>query len=504
MTPFNQSIFKRIISSAIAVFIIGMAVSAMAQTVQVNSIKPDYRDEHIVLQIRTDGEAQYRLSELSRNRLELTVYNTVHSDLKQAPSILWQFMPTEAIDVQEKNQNTYITFRLKSRSSYEVFHESAKDHILLNIGGELAKEFRKNVIHFGSQHFEQLQAPQRKVLISVLQDAEFDSRDSFLLSELQVALNNGQIVWYEEIYEQVRGRSTLSQDQLLQLANFYEAQGDLAEAERTWFDYYQRTERQLNANYTDSLPASSLIKYSDGGNNVISGLITWMQGLFAQDFLISLFSIVFVMAALIGGYLAYDHRNELKQKFAHSKTSLDKKKTIDTDTVKGAAASPFDNFLKEMQDKVEDIPSEQVKDEPEPLVSEEMSENSDPDIETEDAVYTSEEAEQSLEEFQEFANASSTKKNNVLRQAEVVDLYKMSVEPEVIAKNLNMSRSEVELLLKISGTVSETKTTTRKRKIQYDDSFADMSLNDMAQVMQISVEEAKLLRLKGQREHYSA
>ena len=195
MTPFIQSIIKRIYSGAFAVFIMGIAVSAMAETVQVNSIKPDYRDEHIVLQIKTDGEAQYRLSELSRNRLELTVYNAVHTDLKQAPSILWQFMPTEAIDVQEKNQNTYITFRLKSKSSYEVFHESSRDHILLNIGGELAKEFRENVIQFGSQHFEQLQEPQRKVLSSVLRDAEFDTRDSFLLSELQAALDNGQIVW---------------------------------------------------------------------------------------------------------------------------------------------------------------------------------------------------------------------------------------------------------------------------------------------------------------------
>jgi hypothetical protein len=415
-------------------------------------------------------------------------------------------MPTEAIDVQEKNQNTYITFRLKSRSSYEVFHESAKDHILLNIGGELAKEFRENVIRFGSQHFEQLQEPQRQVLISVLQEAEFDSRDSFLLSELQVALDNGQIVWYEEIYEQVRGRTPLSQDQLLQMANFYEAHGDLAEAERTWFDYYQRTERQLNANYTDSLPKSSLIKYSDGGNNVIAGLINWMQGLFAQDFLITLFSIVFVMASLIGGYLAFDHRDELKQKFGRKKTKIDEKNAVDADADGEPAVNPFDNFLKEMQDKVVDIPSDEAKAEPssDSETAEENPGDFGPETESEEPVYTTEEAEQSLEEFQEFANESSTKKNNVLRQAEVVDLYKMSVEPEVIAKNLNMSRSEVELLLKISGTVSKTTTTSRKRKIQYDDSFADMSLNDMAQVMQISVEEAKLLRLKGQREHYSA
>jgi hypothetical protein len=212
------------------------------------------------------------------------------------------------------------------------------------------------------------------------------------------------------------------------------------------------------------------------------------------------------MATLIGGYLAYDHRNELKQKFGRARSSLAKKKTIDTDTVNGAAANPFDSFLKEMQDKVVDIPSDEAKAEPnsDSEIAEENPGHFDPEFESEEPVYTTEEAEQSLEEFQEFANESSTKKNNVLRQAEVVDLYKMSVEPEVIAKNLNMSRSEVELLLKISGTVSKTTTTSRKRKIQYDDSFADMSLNDMAQVMQISVEEAKLLRLKGQREHYSA
>ncbi|HKJ68711.1 MAG TPA: hypothetical protein VKA68_12190 [bacterium] len=433
-------------------------------------------EQQVIVRIQTHEYPDYLLTERPNKSHEFHIKNIDNAVLHRSNSPLWKFFPLEVRKMDNQSGSTF-HLRLKTDRPYEIQHSANKHAIILEFTGPLARKTWEDIIRYGSRNYSQLDSGEQTALRQVLSAVESSPRDTFLLSQVQQSRQH-QYPWYRILYQHSRHREPVSQDQLEWLAQYFERRGDQQSASLAWYDYYQQITTTGENRYTDVIPAEYRPSTATRENPQESETadIQYPPS-------IKWYGFVLLLAGLGIGLLVMK-RSEIRSIFKTLRSRLNADKQEDND---------FQQFLAEIHEKLQETNPAPVGDAPLP---EEDLEPESADEESEPATKQEAPAEWVQEHAPPQRSKEQEKSGFVLKQTEVMELYQSEMKPDMIARNLHMSRGEVELLIRISQQEERIRSETQHREQLNAELLSEQSIRDLSRSMHISEEEAKIMRLK--------
>ena len=411
----------------------------------------------VVLNIQTTHAPKCSLFAIESQIYRLQIRETGDIRIRKSASPLWQFFPMQVL--QETNgEHTYsMDFKISADDNYGIEQHTRPSGISILFDGELAHKTWQQAITYGSRQYSALTPEEQQVLVASLDSIPSSPRDPFLLGVLHQARLNREFAWYDKVYFKVNHRRPLTAPELENLAQYFESIGDIHSAGIEWYEYYQRVATSGSLQYTDNLPRGSRI-VREGTNPVVSG-----QGFHARAqawwwiILIPFLSVV--GAGGVWWYLrVYRAGKSKSEEVGHSPETVE-----------------FQSFLDEISEKLREeqpVLSRLEKTEP---PAEHMEETSEPlklTKEEQDHQTRHDRIRQKLQRYPE-----QQQMNEILpKQSKVYKLSKMEMAPDLIAKKLNMSRGEVELLLKIGNQNENDGNGSFRKERMIGEQFADASV----------------------------
>ncbi len=287
-------------------------------------------------------------------------------------------------------------------------------------------------------------------------------------------------------------REPLTLNDLEWLGNYFERQEDHLLANHTWYDYYRMSTVSEVAQYTDNIPSNrTLVETQQSRGPTASHQsvpASENTGGFPWYFLM-------IPVLVLSGYFLWNSRSEVP--LFGSERFQSKAAKNETDQFQQFLDEINARLHKEKPEAVTTRDPEEITEETEAEIPEKPDMPDEPESTQGAAEQPEIEEQKPADEEQDVQVSKQSGKSRImLKQAEVMELYKSNMEPEMIARNLHMSRGEVELLIRISNEKTRKPAGTgRKKKISLD-MLSEESIRELSHKMQISEEEAKIMRLK--------
>jgi len=449
----------------------------------------------LVIQIPTGRTPDFTFANRLGRSHRIHIQNVKASTLVLSSSLLWDFTPLE---IRSEITQTGYAFLLNVQSTgeYTIDAEANSDGLNLTISGEAARSSWEKVINYATMNYDSLDQEERQMAQEVITATAFSPSDGFILGQLNMARKQEQYDWHQMLYSRTMHREPLSLSELEWLGNYFERHQENLLANHTWYEYYRMTTVSEATQYTDNIPA----KVTEGEVQQSQGTMATQrsaQGTGSSGGIP--WYLLMIPVLVLGGYFIWKSRNDISMfRGLNLQTKAAQKET-----------DQFQQFLDEINAQLqeekpeaaitrgrEENPDEQESFTPEkPTVQGEKQTVAEGKTEPFDS--TEIENQKPAEEEQGApASKQSGKSRIMLKQAEVMELYKSNMEPEMIARNLHMSRGEVELLIRISKEKSrKPNQSVRKKKISLD-MLSEESIRELSHKMQISEEEAKIMRLR--------
>lgn len=434
-------------------------------------------EKQIIIRIQTHKQPDYLLNDQPNESHQLHIKNIENAALRRSDSPLWKYFPLEVRELDSQSGSTFHLL-LKTNRPYAIRHSADKHALTLQFTGHLAQEIWADIIQDGSQYYNQLDTREQKALQQVLAAVESSPRDAVLLRQLQQSKQQQQYDWYRLLYQHSRHRTPLSREDLKWLAHFFERIDDQQSASLAWYDYYQQVTATGEKQYTDVIPAEFGGTSEEGTTHQNSGIADVLTSSSVIGY-----GLLLLFVGLVAGILGLK-RDEVKSIF---------RKLWPRSQEEEEEVNDFHQFLEEIHEKLRESNPDHVRDEShsaEPFGPESGEEETEPEPEHHEP------ADSVPETSDRQSSKEAEKSNLLLKQAEVMELYRSEMEPEVIARNLHMSRGEVELLIKISQQEERIRSSVHRREKLTAELLSEQSIRDLSRSMHISEEEAKIMRLK--------
>jgi len=429
------------------------------------------------LTVRMASAPVCSLLTLDPQTFRLKIPGVTESRLKKVASPLWQFFPVEILRETNADQSYLMDFRIPGGENHPVVSRNGKAGISILFDGEVAQNTWEKTVAYGSRQYSALQPAEQQQLTAALDSMPVAPRDPVLLRILQQARQHKQYGWYNKVYSKVYHRQPAGSEDVLALARYFEHIGDTGAAGIEWYEYYQRIAAAEASVYTDDLPPGSHVveeKIQTGiaGRDTRKKARAWWW-----------IAVVPVLTGVgVGSRWLYHRVNR-----SGNSTPEAEEESL--------GAVEFQSFLEEINQKLRTEQAAGAGEEAvaRPKESGEMA----PDPAGVSAERPEEEtrADRIRERLKNYPERQ--RMQDILpKQSRVYTLSQMDMAPDLIAKKLNMSRGEVELLLKIGNQTEHEANTTLRKERMVSEQFAHESVRELSRHMHISEEEAKLLRLK--------
>ncbi len=434
-------------------------------------------EKQVIIRIQTNMQPEYILTDQPNESHQFRITNIENAALRCSDSPLWKFFPLELREINHQSGSTFHLL-MKTNHPYSIRHSANKRAITLQFTGQVAQETWADIIRYGSRYYNQLDAREQKVLQQVLTAAESSPGEPFLLRQLQQSKRQQQYTWYRLLYQHSRHRAPVSPEDLQWLARYFERMNDQQSASLAWYDFYQQVTATGENQYTDVLPAAAGKPAGTRANHQHSRTTDVQSTLPVRGY-----GFLLVLVGLGVGVLGLK-RNKVKSIFVNLWPRSKKEEEEVND---------FQQFLDEIHEKLRTSNPAPVRDESNSagkFDSESGDEKRKPEPDRHEP------AGSVRENSDRQSSKEAEKSSLLLKQAEVMELYRSEMEPEVIARNLHMSRGEVELLITISQQEERIRSGTRRREKLATELLSEQSIRDLSRSMHISEEEAKIMRLK--------
>lgn len=469
--PWKMTEVLKLIGIALICWSTGTTFGAEKYTMQIG-----FTDQgRIALQIHTTPKPEYELRTINPHIHRLQIKDAGEAQIAKDASPLWNFFPLQVVKESHAENGLAMDFKISSNDSYQITAQSESSGISLHFTGELVHSTWQKAMTYASRNYKKLVPGKRKSFLAALKKMPVLPRDPFLPGLLQQAHQNQEFDWYNAVYKKIYQRQPLDQAGVENLAKYFESIGDLQFAGLEWYEYYQHEAASNSQGYTDVLPSGSNI-VSDSPHPAAIGVQLLVR--FRWIMLMALLGVIFTGI----GWL-----------FFHAK------KPGETTLGEGSLnEAEFQDFLDEINQRLrEEQQSVAQLKAAEP--GEEQTKTQKTALESISPARKNQDVQTSDEHIQEGLRQYPNRRqmNEILpKQSRVLKLSQMEMAPDLIAKKLNMSRGEVELLLKIGNQSEKDNNGSFKKQRIMSEQFANATVRELSRHMHISEEEAKLIRLK--------
>lgn len=471
-----------------------LALSVPLQARQdVGSVQLYYTGDHLELLIESKPDLGYTVSETNDRSIAVRFENASASAIHKDPNYLWNFIPVTTISDMARYSTVFMKIHFDKGTRYRLTHKMRSNGLHLYLWGDIVKQFEQKVFAYASQKYDQLTPEQQKAILSVFEGAQ--SSDNFLLSEVKQAQQNGQFTWMDFLVTEMQKRDLLSGTELKQIATMYDQGGRADLSEPLWYEYYQQQVNSGANPYEDTLPVNVNIKKSPmSAPNSKPGPTSFAARLSRSQLpnvpfrTIALWSIGLLSILLIGGSVFHLIKQKHVSATAHPEITKQEQ-------VKATFAEKLAQMRSTSQEAQPDkSTATKIDSRPTPTERPHWTPS-----EKEEPRPVAHATEQKFQTRPEKPNQKSDSKKRtdsdiprMRKRREVERLYKQGHSLPRIARSLNLSEGEVTLLLKLGeGDQRQPKMRVRKDVANIE----GKSIREIAQLLKISEEEAKLIQM---------
>ena len=419
--------------------------------VTVDGIDVRVRDNTVDLLVKTSGQPSYQVAFSRSDQLKLRIDDATGYDFIRSTNPLWKQVPFYNISLAQFYNNLYLTIGTENRKNLRFSHSVVPEGILLTFQSELFQFSHPKVI-------ENLREDSEDRLLA---EKNKETVDKNYLEKLNLAMNQEDLHRAKNLFSELPDTDELPVEMVKNLAKFFESHGMYKASEKLWMQYYTTQVNSGEVNYSDAIPSSQMERPQSTKQNIIGG--EPLAFIAENKWSLALFFILSLITS--SGYFWYSSRQSSQEEDISGETSGDFLTTLqhsmETDTRKGTKYSDDiqtqknDNPRKNFSGKLPTTPI-----------------NSAPNSQS------------------PSDNESGKQAGRKRREAD--RLRRLGLSTDMIARELKLSRGEVELLLKIT---EESHSSTKANQV-IKESITRKTPEEIARQLQISVEEAKIMRMR--------
>jgi len=460
---------------------------------EVGPVQVYFTGDHLELLIKSNPNTDYTVSTTNDHSIAMRFENTSASAIHKDPNFLWNFVPVTRISDMTRYSTVFLKIHFDNDSHFRLTHKMRSNGLHLYLWGDIVRQFNQKVFSYASKNYDQLTPEQQKAVFSVLEQAH--QSDQFLLSEMKHAGQNNQFTWMYFLVSEMQKRDLLSRKDLKQIATTYDQGGRTDLSEPLWYEYYRQQVNSGENPYEDALPINVNIKKSTKPTPISkpkpSNFAAELSRSQFPDLpfkTMALWSLRLLSILVFSGGAFYLIKQ--KQVAAPAQPEISRQEQMEATFAEKLAQMRSDYKDNQTdQPAIEKTFTQAVKPEKPKLTSGE-SENSIPDV------------SQKTKRTQTYSTRSKVKSDTkkttdsdiprMRKRREVERLYKRGHSLTRIARSLNLSEGEVKLLLKLGeGDQRQPKMRVRKGVANLE----GKSVKEIAQLLKISEEEAKLIQM---------
>jgi|GEM_PF-4896566 len=459
----------------------------------VESVQVYYTGDHLELLIESKPDLEYTVSQTHDRSIAIRFENASASAIHKDPNFLWNFVPVTSISDMTRYSTVFMKIHFDEGTHFRLTHKMRSNGLHLYLWGDIVKQFEQKVFTYAAKNYAQLTPEQQKAILTVFQDAQ--PSDKFLLSEVKQAVQNGQLTWMDFLVTEMQKRDLLSGADLKQIATTYDQGGRNDLSEPLWYKYYQQQVNSGDNPYEDTLPVNVNIKKSTRPAPTSKPNASSFAARLSRSQLpdipfrtIALWSIGLLSILLIGGSVF--HLIKQKQVSAAAQPEISKQEQIEA-TFAEKLAQMRSTYQEDQPGKPADTKSDSrpaMTQRPHWALSEKEEPRSAAKT-TEREVYARPEKPRPKSDAKKKTDSDIPR---MRKRREVERLYKQGHSLPRIARSLNLSEGEVKLLLKL-GESDQRQPKMRVRKDVAN--IEGKSIKEIAQLLKISEEEAKLIQM---------
>ncbi|MCF7802863.1 MAG: hypothetical protein K9N46_07275 [Candidatus Marinimicrobia bacterium] len=435
---------------------------AVAET-SVESIDIDFAEKNIDLIIATDGTPEYQVIGPKNGTIRIRIDDAAGYDFHRSDNPLWTHAPFGDISLSQQYKNIYLAIQLNSLEDFTLKHTHVENGIRLSFSGEPIGRYLTQKGQNRSNNLAKVLLDENIFKTTNIGEKYSKYSVKNLNRSLEKHIGENDLSTVQALHTEFVNRDALTPSVMKDLAEFYDARGLSTESEQMWIAYYKAKINQNSSPYVDALPGEERAR-----SNIEAQTLAAVNYLNENRVTIGIFLLLSMIST--GGYYLTVSRNSGEVEF-------------------------------------QDIPKEQSRDFLSALQSQMGAEVSGTGGEEMDSMNTQSKKSPVTEidqgnasgdsvSFSGFAEANKPSDNNQIsrKRKEVARLHKKGLSREMIARELNLSKGEVELLLKVSQKTKSAGPGANRVNAQ---SFAGMSVREIARELAVSEEEAKLIRMRG-------
>lgn len=433
----------------VAVFIVFQAVLRASTTpVTVDGIDVQASENTVKLLVKTSAEPSYQVAFSREDQLKLRIDDATGYDFVRSASPLWRQVPFKDISLAQFYNNLYLTIGTENRHNFQFSHRVVNEGIQLTFQSDLfqvtGQDPNENILEATDDN------PQR--------ENEVASGINHL-ETLKNGLKNDNLTQVKSSFNALSESEKLPTYLVKNLAEYFESHGLYKNSEQLWMQYYTARVNSGEVNYSEALPVS---RSEHSGTTNQSLLSSEPLGFLAEyKILFALFLVLSLITS--GGYVWYSsHHSSQEEKVITPEASTDFLSALqhsmesETDQTTNTHAAQKDNQSdKNSGGKTTETPV-----------------NTDPPIQGQ--------------------TRKKGEKHAGRKRREADRLRRLGLSTDMIARELKLSRGEVELLLKITD---ENHSKAKPHRIA-GDSVTGKTPEEIARQLHISVEEAKIMRMQ--------
>jgi|GEM_PF-3140069 len=416
--------------------------------ISVDGIDVHVKKNTVDLLIKTSAEPAYQVAFSRDDRLKLRIDDATGYDFTRSDNPLWKQVPFNNIALAQFYNNLYLTIGTENRENFRFSHTIVAKGIQLS--------FQSDRFQFGKPEVSNIRLEDTGA--NTLNKSEIEP-DHDHIESLNQAMSQDDLNLVKSLFEELPDSKELPSEMVKNLAGYFETHGIYKISEQLWMDYYTTQINSKKVKYADAIPTSHPERGQSYKETMIGGDLI---GTFISENKISLALFLVLSLVTSSGYIWYSSRESVREEGISTESSTD--------------------FLSALQSSLEPDTNENNHDiqTKESIRLKEKSGGKLPDTNVNSAQHPQEKP----------GNESGKQAGRKRREAD--RLRRLGLSTEMIARELKLSRGEVELLLKVT---EENHLSTKTHRVA-EESISGKTPEEIARHLQISVEEAKIMRMR--------